>query len=246
MKIIEKIKNIHKSSRMTYGYRRVHVELKENMEDINHKKVARLMRENNIFSKRRIKFKVTTKAAKKAVNIDNVLNRNFVTNAPNKVWVSDITYIKTKQGWVYLCIIIDLFSRRIVGWECSDRINNELVLHTFLKAYWQRKPQKGLMFHSDRGSQYTSNDLKKVLRNLEVTQSLSRKANCLDNAVAESCFHTIKQELGRSFTSRDVANSMIFEYIEAFYNSYRRHSFLNYYSPNNFEMLYYGLYENVA
>ena len=215
MKIVEKIKNIHKSSRMTYGYRRVHVELKENMEDINHKKVARLMRGNNIFSKRRIKFKVTTKAAKKAVNIDNVLNRNFVTNAPNKVWVSDITYIKTKQGWVYLCIIIDLFSRRIVGWECSDRINNELVLHTFLKTYWQRKPQKGLMFHSDRGSQYTSNDLKKVLRNLEVTQSLSRKANCLDNAVAESCFHTIKQELGRSFTSRDVANSMIFEYIEA-------------------------------
>ena len=125
MKIVEKIKNIHKSSRMTYGYRRVHVELKENMEDINHKKVARLMRENNIFSKRRIKFKVITKAAKKAVNIDNVLNRNFVTNAPNKVWVSDITYIKTKQGWVYLCIIIDLFSRKIVGWECSNRINND-------------------------------------------------------------------------------------------------------------------------
>ena len=102
------------------------------------------------------------------------------------------------------------------------------------------------MFHSDRGSQYTSNEFQKVLRNLEVTQSLSRKANCLDNAVAESCFHTIKQELGRSFTSRDVANSTIFEYIEAFYNSYRRHSFVNYYSPNNFEMLYYGLYENVA
>jgi len=142
------------------------------------------------------------------------------TEVPNKVWVSDITYIKTKQGWVYLCIIIDLFSRKIVGWECSNRINNELVLHTFLKAYWQRKPQKGLMFHSDRGSQYTSNEFQKVLRNLEVTQSLSRKANCLDNAVAESCFHTIKQELGRSFTSRDVANSMIFEYIEAFYNSY--------------------------
>lgn len=246
MKIIEKIKNIHQSSRMTYGYRRVHAELRENIMDINHKKVARLMRENNIISKRRIKFKITTKAAKKAIKIDNILNRNFVTDAPNKVWVSDITYIQTEQGWVYLCIILYLFSRKIVGWGCSDRINNELVIHTFLKAYWNRRPQKGLIFHSDRGSQYTSNEFQKVLKNLNVTQSLSRKANCLDNAVAESCFHTIKQELGRSFTSRDVANSMIFEYIEAFYNSYRRHSFLNYYSPNKFEMLYYGLYKNVA
>ena len=121
-----------------------------------------------------------------------------------------------------------------------------MVRHIFLKIYWQRKPQKGLIFHSDRGSQYTSNDFQKVLKNLEVTQSLSRKANCLDDAVAESCFHTIKQELGRSFTSRDVANSMMFEYIEAFYNSYRRHSFLFFFSPNNFEMLHYGLYKNVA
>ena len=246
MEIVEKIKNIHQSSRMTYGYRRVHAELRENMMGINHKKVARLMRENNIFSKRRIKFKSTTKAAKKAININNILNRNFVTDAPNKVWVSDITYIQTEQGWVYLCIIIDLFSRKIVGWECSNRINNELVMHTFLKAYWQRKPQKGLIFHSDRGSQYTSNDFQTILQNLNVTQSLSRKANCLDNAVAESCFHTIKQELGRSFVSRDNANSMMFEYIESFYNSHIRHSFLNYYSPNNFEMLHYKLYKNVA
>jgi putative transposase len=104
-----------------------------------------------------------------------------------------------------------------------------------------KKATKGLIFHSDRGSQYTSNDFHKVLKNLNVTQSLSRKANYLDNAVAESCFHTIKQELGRSFASRDVANSMMFEYIEAFYNSHRRHSFFNYYSPDNFEMLYYGL-----
>ena len=106
--------------------------------------------------------------------------------------------------------------------------------------------QKGLIFHSDRGSQCTSNDFQKILKNLKVTQSLLRKANCLDNAVAESCFHTIKQELGRSFISRDIANSMMFEYIEAFYNSYRRHSFLNYYSPNNFEVLYYELYKKVA
>jgi putative transposase len=147
---------------------------------------------------------------------------------------------------LYLRIILYLFFRKIVGWECSNRINNELVLHTFLKAYWQRKPQKGVIFHSDRGSQYTSKDFQKVLRNLKITQSLSRKANCLDNTVAESCFHTVKQELARSFASRDVANSMIFEYIEAFYNSYRRHSFLNYYSPNNFEVLYYELYKKVA
>ncbi len=109
-----------------------------------------------------------------------------------------------------------------------------------------KKATKGLIFHSDRGSQYTSNDFHKVLKNLNVTQSLSRKANYLDNAVAESCFHTIKQELGRSFVSRDTTNSMMFEYIEAFYNSHRRHSFLNYYSHNNFEMLYYELYKNVA
>ena len=116
-------------------------------------------------------------------------------------------------------------------------MKNELVLDTFLKAFWQRKPSKGMVFHSDRGSQYTSNDLQKTLKNLGVTQSLSRKANCLDNAVAESCFHTIKQELGRNFASRDMANSMLFEYIEAFYNAHRKHSFLNYSSPNDFERL---------
>jgi len=199
------------------------------------------MRENGIFSTRRIKFKITTKAAKGLVKIDNLLKRNFKVEVPNKVWVSDITYINTKEGWLYLCIIIDLYSRKIVGWHCSNRLSNHLVIHSFLKAYKQKNPGKDLIFHSDQGSQYTSNDFSKILKNLNVKQSLSRKANCLDNAAAESCFHTIKEEMGRIFESRDCAKSKIFEYIEAFYNS-----FTNYYLPNNFEMLYYGLYKNVA
>ncbi|WP_236870327.1 IS3 family transposase [Candidatus Bandiella numerosa] len=174
MKIIETIKQIHKASKGTYGYRRVHAELKENVGFINHKKVARLMRENEIFSTRRIKFKITTKAAKRLMKIDNLLKRNFTVEAPNKVWVSDITYINTKEGWMYLCVIIDLYSRKIVGWHCSSRLSNDLVIHSFMKAYWNRKPGKDLIFHSDRGSQYTSNDFIKVLKNLNVRQSLSK------------------------------------------------------------------------
>ena len=182
------------------------------------------MRENGIYSTRRIKFKITTKAAKRLMKIDNLLKRNFTVEAPNKAWVSDITYINTKEGWMYLCVIIDLYSRKIVGWDCSSRLSNDLVIHSFMKAYWNRKPSKDLIFHSDRGSQYTSNNFIKILKNLNVRQSLSRKANCLDNAVAESCFHTIKEEMGRVFESRNCAKSKIFEYIEAFYNSFRRHS----------------------
>ena len=240
MYLLDQIRKIHQASRGLYGYLRVTAQLRSSGEVISPKKVFKLMRQNNICGKYKRKFRVTTKAAKNAIAAPNLLNQKFVTSLPNKVWVSDITYIWTNEGWLYLAIVLDLFSRRIVGWSLAERMTKQLVITAFLKAYWHRKPGCGLIHHSDRGSQYTSKDFQKTLSNLKTTASMSEKGNCYDNAVAESFFHTLKNELPNNciFNTKSEAKSMIFEYIEAFYNGKRRHSFLGYCSPNQFELIY--------
>jgi putative transposase len=238
MELLEEIKDIHKSSRGLYGYLRVTAELRSRGDKINHKRVFKLMRANNICGKYKRKFRVTTKAARNATAAPNLLNQNFTVSAANKVWVSDISYIWTNEGWLYLAIVLDLYSRKIVGWSLSERMTKELVISTFLKAYWDRKPGKGLIHHSDKGSQYTSNRFKDILFNVGAISSMSGKGNCYDNAVAESFFHTLKNELPNNciFKTRSEAKSTIFEYIEVFYNNKRRHSFLGYCTPNEFEV----------
>lgn len=196
------------------------------------------MRENNISSKVKRKFKITTNSDHSNLIAPNLLEQNFTANSPNQIWVSDITYIWTKEGWLYLAVILDLCSRKIVGWHMHHRITKELVITSFMKAYWSRKPSKGLIHHSDRGSQYASNDFQKTLFNAGAICSMSGKGNCYDNAVAESFFNSLKTELGCSsniFNTKEEAKSEIFEYIEAFYNQWRKHSTLNYCSPVQFE-----------
>ena len=195
------------------------------------------MQENSITAKVKRRYKSTTTSNYMSQIAPNLLRQNFTTHKPNMVWVSDITYLDTREGGLYSAVILDLYSRKVVGWHLSDRMTKELVIKAFLKAYWSRKPAKGLIHHSDRGSQYTSKDFQNLLANVGAKPSMSAKGNCYDNAVAESFFHSLKIELGynKIFKTKQEAKNAIFEYIEGFYNTNRRHSALNYCSPNNFE-----------
>ena len=212
-------------------------ELKELGEVTSQRRVRRLMKEAGLQIRQKRKFKTTTIADFGATVSPSLLNQNFVAHKINQVWVSDITYIRTQQGWLYLSTTIDLCSRAIVGWSVSEKVTKELVISTLLKAYWARKPNKGLIHHSDRGSQYTSHDFQKLLCNIGARSSMSAKGNCFDNAVAESAFATIKTETKQNtiFKTKIEAKNVIFEYIEAFYNTVRKHSTLNYCSPFKFE-----------
>ena len=218
----------------------IHNTLKAEGELVSKKRVARIMRENEIVSISKKKFKATTYSKHSLPICPNLLNQNFYSKAPNQAWVGDITYIPTAEGWLYLATIIDLFSRRVVGWAASERMTTDLVEQAFLRAYWKRKPSNELIFHSDRGSQYASLRYQKLLKTLNVQQSMSAKGNCYDNAVAESFFGKIKTEFinHEHFISRKEAKLGIFEYIEIFYNRERKHSTLNYLSPLQFEELY--------
>src|SRR5262249_47350141 len=172
----------------------------------------------------------------------NLLGRDFETKAPNRVWVTDITYIWTLAGWLYLAAIVDLFSRKVVGWATSSSIDRTLVLRALGQALARRGPVPGLIHHSDRGSQYACHDYRKALRARGIDCSMSRKGDCWDNAVAESFFATLKQELiyRQQFADQAQATSAIFEYIEVFYNRKRRHSYLDYQSPENYETNFYA------
>ena len=241
--ILELIDKIWNNSHQLYGYRKIHAELRSQGVYCNRKRVLRLMRNNNIAAKKRRKFKRTTNSNHSNYISPNLLNQNFRVNSPNKVWVGDITYISTYQGWLYLAVVLDLYSRKVVGWSMSNRMTSQLVIDALEQAIIDRRPIGGLIFHSDRGSQYASIDFRKSLKNNEIIQSMSGKGNCYDNAVAESFFHTLKTELiyWNSYKTRKEARSSIFQFIEGFYNRTRRHSFLNYLSPFNFELLYFKL-----
>jgi putative transposase len=195
------------------------------------------MREDGLRSKTRRKYRVTTDSNHNLPVAENLLERKFEQEAPNRAWTSDITYIWTQEGWLYLAVVLDLFSRKAVGWSMSERITRELVADALKMAVDRRLPEAGLLYHSDRGSQYTSEDFQNLLAAYGMVCSMSRKGNCWDNAVAESFFGTIKKELifHESYRSREAARKSIFEYIEVWYNRKRRHSSLGYLSPEAFE-----------
>jgi len=195
------------------------------------------MREGGLRAKGRRKYKATTDSNHSLPVAPNLVNRDFAVDSPDTVWVSDITYLWTRQGWMYLAVIIDLCSRKVVGWSLADRMTASLVCSALDAAVSLRRPKPGLVFHSDRGAQYASKAFRRRLWRYRMQQSMSRKGNCWDNAVSESFFATLKKELVRNhvFESRAAASDAVFEYIEVFYNRQRSHSTLGYATPESFE-----------
>ena len=241
-KLVEQIKEIHAEFKGNYGSPRIHQELREEKKIFcGENRVARLMRENGIQAKHKRRFRVTTKANPNHPVAPNRLDRAFTAEKPNQKWTSDITYIRTKEGWLYLSVVLDLFSRRIVGWAMSKQITSDLVIDALEMAIEQRNPVVGLLHHSDRGSQYTGKPYRKLLAANKMLASMSGKGDCWDNAPTESFFSTLKREQVHHnyYESRDSARTDIFFYIEAFYNRKRRHSTLGYLNPMAFEEIYF-------
>jgi len=237
--LVREIQSIHARSRQTYGAPRIQRELREQGRPHGRNRIARLMKQKNLRGRQKGRYRVQTTDS----NHDQPIapNRLALTpNAtkPNQIWVADITYIQTKEGWLYLAAILDLYSRRIVGWAMSERIDTELVLKALAMALLHRSPPPNLLFHSDRGVQYASADYRHALSQAGLIASMSRKGNCYDNAAIESFWSTLKLELiyRRSFDTRVHAQSEIFDYIETFYNRQRSHSALDYRSPVDFEL----------
>lgn len=234
----ERMKVIFKLSRQTYGFRRVQKALQQEGIICNHKRVCRLMRKLNLIPKVKRKFKATTNSKHSLAIEPNQLKREFCVERPNKAWVGDISYISTDEGWLYLAIVIDLYSRKVKGWCMSERMTANLTVAALEMALKSTKSPEGIMFHSDRGVQYASSAFKEVIKKHHMVQSMSRKADCWDNAVSESFFGTIKQEhiYHCKFKTRREAKQAIFEYIEVFYNRQRLHSTLNYQTPESLEL----------
>ena len=232
--LMDHIRKAYVLGRKTYGSPRVTRELKSQGIVCGKNRVARLMRTEGIQAKMKRRYKVTTHSRHTRPIVPNLLTGKIV-NASDTVWVSDITYIRTYEGWLYLAVVLDIFSRSVVGWSMSERLTDDLTVRALLQALMKRNPHEGLIFHSDRGSQYASKRFKTILFSYRIVQSMSGKGNCYDNAYAESFFGTLKTELGYRYESRSVARQHIFEYIEVFYNRIRRHSALNYVSPLEYE-----------
>jgi transposase InsO family protein len=236
-KLDHHIQIIYEKNKGLSGSPRITEELKSQQIDCSENRVAARMRKNGIKAKTKKRFKVTTHSKHTYPIAENLLKQDFTAPQPNQAWVSDITYLWTREGWLYLAVILDLFSRRIVGWAMSNRLTQELVLNAFQQALWRRRPGSGVIFHSDRGSQYACNAFRKLLEKNKFIQSMSGTGNCYDNAVVESFFHTLKTELVyfETYYTRQEAFNSIFEYIEMYYNLTRLHSTLNYCSPIQFE-----------
>ncbi|HLM43525.1 MAG TPA: IS3 family transposase [Myxococcaceae bacterium] len=236
--LAEVVTRIHRDSRGTYGSPRVHAELRARGQRVSRKRVARLMNENDIAARKRRRFVRTTDSRHDQPVAPNILERNFSPGQPNSTWATDMTYVWTGQGWLYLAVVMDLFSRKVVGWSMSERIDRHLVLNALDMALKGRQPPQGLLHHSDRGSQYASTDYQQALAARGIQCSMSRKGNCWDNAVVESFFSSLKQELvyTTDFATHEQARLALFEYIEVFYNRQRRHSSLGYVSPVDFEL----------
>jgi len=237
------ITDAHSNSRGTYGSPRVFAEVKGLGIKCSRHTVAKKMVELNLRAKVKKKFKNTTDSKHNYAVVPNLLDRNFQVSEPNQAWVGDITYIWTDEGWLYLATVIELFSRRVIGWSMSDSLASDLALDALKMAV---KQQRGilstkLIFHYDRGVQYACDRFKNLLKMCSITQSMSRKGNCWDNAPAESFFHTLKVEhiFGQKFLTRAEAKASIFEWIEVFYNRSRLHSTLGYVAPADFEQMYF-------
>lgn len=236
--LLSDIQVIYQQNRCLYGSPRIHAELKKRGWHCGRKRVARLMRQAHLHSVRQRPRRLHTTNSKHAYPVAaNVLNRQFEAQRPNQKWVSDITYIPTQNGWLYLAAVLDLFSRRIVGWAMSARCDATLTHNALQMALSQRQPQADLLHHSDRGSQYAAHPYQVLLAQHHITVSMSRKGNCYDNAVMESFFRTLKAECVdlHVFHSRTHARSVLFEFLEVYYNRQRIHSSLGYCTPAAFE-----------
>ncbi len=228
----------HKRSRGRYGSPRVHAELRARGVRVGRKRVERLMREQGLAARRRRRFRKTTDSQHAEPIAANLLERDFETSAPNRTWVTDVTYIWTREGWLYLAVILDLYARRVVGWAMSEKNDTMLALAALAMALKTRRPPRGLVHHSDRGSTYASADYRRALKVAGIAASMSGKGDCWDNAVAESFFATLKVELveDTDYPTRAAAIASVRDYIEQFYNNVRRHSHLGYVSPIEFEL----------
>ena len=230
------IQAIHAEFKGSYGSPRMTRELRARGFAAGKERVERLMQENGIKAKHKRRFKVTTDSKHNLPIAPNLLERNFTPDAPNRVWTSDITYLWTNEGWLYLAIVIDLFNREVVGWSLKPRMTADIVTDALTMAWFRRKPTAGLIHHSDRGSQYASQAFQAVLKKYRMVCSMSRKGDCWDNAPTESWFGSFKNERvhGERFETRDEMTAVAFEYIEVFYNRKRLHSTLGYKSPMQF------------
>jgi len=238
-RLLVEIKAVHQRSRQTYGSPRVHADLNVKGHVCGKHRVARLMRAHGIVARHRRKFRATTNSQHTHPVAPNLLKRQFAVAAPNRWWVSDITYIPTQEGWLYLAVTLDLFHRKVLGWAMDRWMTQQLVLDAFTMAMKNGRPGQGLSHHSDQGVQYAGKAFQARLNTAGIQCSMSRKGNCWDNAVAESFFHSLKVELihGRNYRTRQEARSEIFDYIEVFYNRQRRHSALGYLTPAECEKL---------
>lgn len=236
-KMIIEMKVLHKKTRQSYGSRRMSREMQNKGYKAGRYKIRRVMRENSIECKQRRRYKVTTMSQHSLPIAQNKLDRNFTVFEPNKVWVADITYLWTLEGWLYIAAVVDLFSRRVVGWAMASTMHTELIANALMMAIGRRQPSADLMHHSDRGSQYASQYYQELLKESGITVSMSRKGNCWDNAVMERFFGSLKSERtdGITYLTRQQARNDVIEYIEMFYNADRLHSTLGYVSPVVFE-----------
>lgn len=234
---ILKIKKIFKDNDNRYGSPRIYKEMKKTGFFCSLNKTAKIMRRNGLIARPKRRFKVTTDSSHHYPISPNLLSRNFKVAFMNSVWVSDITYIRTDQGWLYLCIVLDLYSRRVVGYSMASHLRAELAIDALEMAVRYRKPGSGLIFHSDRGIQYASEDFRKKLSSYKMIQSMSRKGDCWDNACAESFFSTLKLEevYRKKYRTKEEARESIFEYIAVYYNRRRSHSFLDFLSPEEYK-----------
>lgn len=235
--LTEKIREIHDRSRRIYGYPRVHAELRALGVRCNRKRVARLMRKAGLQGRIRGRRKGITRRDKHAVPAADLVKRNFAAAAPDRVWTADITYVHTREGFLYLAFILDVYSRRVVGWAMATHLRTELVVDALEMALWRRKPGAGLIHHTDRGVQYTALSFGKKLEEAGIVASMGRTGSALDNAISESFVASLKTELlhRHRFVGREAARTAIFDYIEGFYNRVRRHSSLGYLSPADYE-----------
>ena len=235
--LLPMIKSTFEESQHTYGAQRITHKLRQSGQRIGKNRVWRLMRENALTVKTRRRFKLTTNSDHKRAVADNLVQRQFCADAPDRLWTGDITYIATAQGWLYLAVVLDVFSRRIVGWSMDEHMTDDLVITALANALARRRPSPGFIFHTDRGSQYCSKRFRATVEKASGIQSMSGTGCCYDNAITETFFSTLKRELVYHcrFTTRQEARSQIFRYIEGFYNRTRIHSALGYLAPEQFE-----------
>jgi putative transposase len=237
--LTERIRSIHEQRKRVYGCLRITAELRDEGFSCSKNRVARLMRKQGITARTKRRFRVTTNSKHKLPVSNNLVEMQFNPEKRNSLWTSDITYIRTREGWLYLSVVLDLWSRSVISWRADRNMDENLVIKPLEKAIRNRQPGSELILHSDRGSQYASQRLRQILKENNITQSMSSKGNCYDNAPTESFFSTLKRELvyRESYRTRDEAKQSLFEYIEVFYNRQRRHSSLGYLSPLQFENL---------